>query len=397
MADTNFDFDELDKAVNELMTGVDTSQRNTSLDDPEDKVVSLDATAANVAAAPAPAPTTAPAPQPTPTVQPVAPAPAPAATPSLAVKRRGQFMDMVHPSSDMKTTKMSVGRQGVTVQPRPSATAPTPAPAPAVQPVAPESPVVSQAAPEPTFSLDTEPPTNFTPAEPAVSSTEPVAPEVTSEVSAPEPSVTPDFAGFEAPQSNPETPGITVEPVVAEAEPQPEPEQPAEEPLPTPMSSPFLPDAVVEKRPLGAHADTPAVAEESAKPDEDDGAPDGPPELPPAPEALPEELTSDLVSIESGAQPRSVAAEQSTNTEGVSAEESAPTPAGPTSIPQQYTEQPSTSDQTTTPIYDTANYPDVAQPAKPAKKSSALKWILWIVLLIVIGVGAGVAYYFLNH
>ena len=393
MADTNFDFDELDKAVNELMTGVDTSQRNTSLDDPEDKVVSLDATAANAAATPAPAATASLDPQPAPPVQSVSPAPAPAATPSLAVKRRGQFMDMVHPSSDMKTTKMSVGRQGVTVQPRPSATVPTSAPAPAAQPVAAESSVASQVTPEPILSLDAEPPTNFTPAESPAPSAEPVVPEVTPEASVPEPSVTPDFVGFEA-QSNLETPEITPEPV-AEVEPQPELEQPADEPQPAPMSSPFLPDAVVEKRPLGAHADM-SASEEPARTDETDGAPEGPPELPPAPEVLPEELSGDLVSIESGAQP-SAAAEQSTDTEGAPTEESPPAPTGPTSISQQYAEQPSTGDQTTTPIYDAANYPGVVQPAKPAKKSSALKWILWIVLLIVIGVGAGVAYYFLNH
>ena len=41
MAD--LDFDELDKAVNNLMAGVDTSKRQPGRDDPEEKVVDLDA------------------------------------------------------------------------------------------------------------------------------------------------------------------------------------------------------------------------------------------------------------------------------------------------------------------------------------------------------------------
>ena len=39
---SEIDFDELDRAVNDLMSNVDTSKRHEGLDDPEDKVVTLD-------------------------------------------------------------------------------------------------------------------------------------------------------------------------------------------------------------------------------------------------------------------------------------------------------------------------------------------------------------------
>lgn len=38
---TELDFDELDRAVNDLMHDVDTTKRPSGLDDPEDKVVEL--------------------------------------------------------------------------------------------------------------------------------------------------------------------------------------------------------------------------------------------------------------------------------------------------------------------------------------------------------------------
>jgi hypothetical protein len=66
-------------------------------------------------------------------------------------------------------------------------------------------------------------------------------------------------------------------------------------------------------------------------------------------------------------------------------------PAGPASITQQYTEQPSANQQSGS-IYDTENY---HQPlAHNAKKRSGAWVILWIFLLVILGAGAGVAFYF---
>ena len=135
---TELDFDELDKAVHSLMGDLDVSKRNPALDDPEDKIVTLGA--ANEAGTPAPAvaatlPTTAPdaeasvatvsvTDRPSAPVTPPQSVPATPASAPLAVKRRGQFMDVIHPSSNMKTPAAPVSRQGVTLQSSSPAVAP---------------------------------------------------------------------------------------------------------------------------------------------------------------------------------------------------------------------------------------------------------------------------------
>jgi hypothetical protein len=66
--------------------------------------------------------------------------------------------------------------------------------------------------------------------------------------------------------------------------------------------------------------------------------------------------------------------------------------AGPTSIPQQYREEPNTGDKDNGGIYDTDSY---HQPlAHPAKKKSGWLWVLWIVIILIIGAGGGAALYF---
>lgn len=175
-----------------------------------------------------------------------------------------------------------------------------------------------------------------------------------------------------------------------------EPEAPVPEPTDTPAQpgdSPFLSDAKVEKRPLGAFStETPSEAtDESPSTDEV-----------PTPEVSPEaEQTKEPVSAE---EPKTEEKEPDTQSqEAPAATESAETPAveatkpvdeptGPTSITQQYKEQPSTTDQPSGAIYDTESYhKPLAYPAK--KKSSALL-IVWIFALLVVGGGAGAAVYF---
>lgn len=148
--------------------------------------------------------------------------------------------------------------------------------------------------------------------------------------------------------------------------------------MPEPVTSPFLDDAKVEKRPLGAFSDaTPKpTVDLSAEllleaPDEelleaDNEAPEAPVEEPasevedePVPEVMPEEEIPSTF---------------------------------PTSITQQYKEQPSTSDQPSGAIFDTEAY---HQPlTHPEKKKSGAMVILWILVLILVGAAAGAAFYF---
>lgn len=65
---------------------------------------------------------------------------------------------------------------------------------------------------------------------------------------------------------------------------------------------------------------------------------------------------------------------------------------GPTSIAQQYQEKPNTGDQNSGAIFDTDSYHKGI--VKPVKKNSNLPWMIWIAALLVVGVGVGVAVYF---
>lgn len=174
------------------------------------------------------------------------------------------------------------------------------------------------------------------------------------------------------------------------------------------QSSPFIPDAKVDKRPLGGEL------VESAP--------------------VPEELSQDLMSIEAGESTSTPARPIAAPHEEVELERSSPedqptvvpivdertvsvakiTPAvttpetivssqkpealleaGPISIPQQYRETPSTGDQSNGAIYDTASY---HQPlSHPAKKRSSWWIVLLILLIIAFGAGAGAFFYFQGY
>lgn len=369
------DFDELDKAVNSLMGGMNTEKRNTALDDPEDTVVTLDGPAHDDAAKPvAPAPATnssatlspSESPQTTP-----APASSRPAQP-LAVKRRGQFMDMVHPSSDMKTVTSAPRREGVTVQP--------------------SSPFVPPALSQ--FGAG-EAGTELKP--------EPAAPVL--DVVTPAPSESPEFPASPKTEEGPaksEWPDpidmdASVAPSSNETEVPSEVIQEVASPVQDePLSSPFLPDAKVEKRPLGGGSTGDMMDETPSSPSV--STPAAAPDVPPV--QLPEELKTDVMALEStstsGSQPGLLDKTSPT----LAVVEQAPIAQAPKkeipqtgsgSIPQQYTEQPSTSNQTNTPIYDTSTH----QPLEGAlKKSSSMKWIILALVLLIIGAIAGAAYFY---
>jgi uncharacterized membrane protein len=129
-----------------------------------------------------------------------------------------------------------------------------------------------------------------------------------------------------------------------------------------PLETPFLTDAKIEKRPLGA------FSTESATP-----------ELPLIEEPIPQPV-ADVEEVEEVPVPE---VPQPVDEQ----------PAGPTSITQQYTEKPASETQTTGSIYDTEAY---HQPLTNApKKAGGVMVAVWIGALIVIGGGIGAGIYFI--
>lgn len=388
MAD--IDFDELDKAVNDLMTNVDASKRPMGLDDPEDTVVTIPESSSAPVTPSMPIPTPAPAPMAT-----VAPAPsapvstAASASPSLAVKRRGQFMDIVHPTRDMSGGPKPVSRQGATIQPGIDG-------------------IAASAAQQHTVTMSS------TPVVMPQNAQQPDEPTTPAQSSWPDPI---DMANSTAPATT------VAAPVMSDA--------PDDD---TPLTSPFLPDAKPEKRPLGnplqpeiIESPTPADTPSQTTPVVSD---------PPIPAvALPEEFSGDLMAVESrdlsshaeqqaatpdpapaialpapDEQPKLERGEEeplipATATPDPIAEPQAQSqqqpeaqpPAGG-SIAQQYTEQPSSGDQSNGSIYDTATYHQPIEPAVPAKKKTpTMVWIMVGVGLLLVGAIAGAAYFYFTR
>lgn len=336
---SDFDFDEIDKAVN---TALGTTPATTN---------------------PAPAPTPKVKPEEAKQVdeppvippvadKPVAPVtPAPIATPASAVapatpvtpqpstapatrRPSGRFMDMVHPSSDMRTATQ--------------ASTPTP----------------EDTSPIPTITLE---------------------------------SITP----VATPSSKVES-----EPVAAASlEPSFEFEL-EEDDWAKPLESPFIPDAKVEKRPLGGEAPTATQFDASelleapddprieahAMPDPIDFSEQKAAEQ----QALPEPEEIPLPDLKIHQEPEQPSAPQKEEGGyGVGSFQplaSSPgEPVGPASIAQQYTEKPAEEGETGA-IYDTEAY---HQPLTHAPKKNSGVWVvLWVTLLVLLGGGAGAAVYF---
>ncbi|MEI6850850.1 MAG: hypothetical protein WCK26_02705 [Candidatus Saccharibacteria bacterium] len=182
--------------------------------------------------------------------------------------------------------------------------------------------------------------------------------------------------------------------------------------------SPFISGTKVDKRPLGAFSDesvdkteeepvnveSPVVSHEIEAKSESKPETESESEIKSEPETetdtsastvIPAELQNDLLSIESDNSTNSTVPVDSGSGEannGVSKSE--PQSVGPTSIVQQYKEQPSTGDKKTGAIYDTDAYHKAL--VKPVKKKPSWLWALWIAILVVVGAGSGAAiYYFL--
>lgn len=170
-----------------------------------------------------------------------------------------------------------------------------------------------------------------------------------------------------------------------------------------PLSTPFLPDTKVEKRPLGgsglvmsqpqggqpmpasAPSDMPAGLSSNAT----SGAADVSPAVPEEDRqthagVVPEELGNELLALESG----------SHFSQQIADAPAASPVVGPVSIAQQYREVPSDTTPTSGAIYDTAQY---HQPLMhPAKKTPGWVWIVAIVGVLLIGAGLGALVYFVK-
>ena len=207
--------------------------------------------------------------------------------------------------------------------------------------------------------------------------------------------------------------------------------------MPEVQESPFLTGAKVEKRPLNAfmaeslNTALSGVVEDTVPKATDvevviekttgDGQNDNNSGQNDMDAPLPAELQGDLLSIESGnavsdpdpapepafvpistpvqapvqvAQQPPIASQPPIQTSAVNTVANRVNPAtdGPTSISQQYQERPNTGDQNSGSIYDTDSYHKAI--VKPAKKVASWLWVVWILLLLVVGSGVGAAIYF---
>jgi len=285
----DIDFDELDRAVNSLV-GSGSGQKPIATDEPKEKVLSINTTPS----------------RPTISNQPTI-----NAAPTLIEKRSsGQFMDVVHPSSNMRSLPLvmpsRLSRQGTTV---------------------------AQAS------------VNMAPMRPDVSSI-----------------------------TTPAVHNVAINPI-----------NPIIVPTDESIDSPFIPDAKVEKRPLGAFSAEPTAVDTATLGAKEPVAV----EKKELSQALPAELQSDLLLIESG----DVTAEDAevAKPDMKPIEPSPVQPIAPTSITQQYAEKPNTGDQNNGSIYDTDTYHKTM--IVPAKKKSSWMWVMWISILLIVGAGAGAAIY----
>ena len=344
----DIDFDEIDRAVSSVTSSGVPKRENIGRIVPTRPVTP-------VAAAPAPiveTPVDAPAPTPV------------ASTPSPAARRStGRFMDVVHSSSDMRPARSS-------------------APAAASlhrEEVADRTDVASR--PEPT-----------TVGSSAFHWPDPID---ALKPSTPEPYVAPAPVPIEVPAA----PAPVIEEFI--------PEEPAAS-----LESPFLANANIEKRPLGAFSDAssdlPLIEDPIPFSNDDAAQSDAAPELSKEVEALLAEPVETEIGSNDGALLPEEQFDEEPEEEIVAETEVIATPAfvpeptpapvadvpvGPTSITQQYKEQPSTTDAGATgSIYDTEAYhqPLVHTP----KKHSGVLVVVWIISLILVGGGIGAGVYF---
>lgn len=357
---TDLDFDELDKAVNSLM-------------DQKDQVASAEGSAVTTRS-PQPTESTASIQQSTTVVSASEPADLrPPTVPSVA-RRRGTFMDVFHPSSDMRTratsSASSVSREGVNLAPQ--STAKMELVNSPVAPVMPRQPNDKDLTNQLTEAKESESQAGaalYDPIAFAEQNEQPITDDALSDMPAS------DVNGIDEHEDKP----------VASS----------------PLESPFLPDAKVEKRPLGSMAPlSPHTIE--ATPSEDAM-------VATSPGKLPDEFSRQMMDIEAEQRTTPVVSEEAVVSEtpnvDIADDDVTPPLASATvhdsereppiqgAIPQQYTEKNSseaTNEHAT--IFDPAYH---GQDMKhQEKKKSGWGMVLMIIALVVLGGAGGVAYYY---
>lgn len=363
----DIDFDELDRAVSSVLEPV--ADKKPAPEEAAPAEVAPAATEPEKAPEVAPAPEAAPAVvETTPAVEPEATA-APAAKTPLAIKRRGQFMDVVHPSSDMTTSKPddapAAPTRKVTLAPLSASVVPEDAP---------ESVTPSTEAPAATAMPD--PTEAMTPAEvqTPVETVEPAPADV----------VMPD------PLDVMETQEETKDAASAEVSAIEDTTVDPNESLDTNAESaegeaasatPFLTDTKVDKRPLDAFSPDEAPAELAT------AAPVV------ASEPLPPELQADVIAVESNPSERM---DEEKEEAGADEKKESSESGFNASIPQQYasTDGAASDDHS---IFDTREYHQPLTPAK-TKKRGLPGWLVAIlVIFLLAGLGAAGGYFWFYY
>lgn len=375
----DIDFDELDRAVGSALGTDDTAVPDT----PTTSVA--DTTATPVVDAPS-VESLAPA-------SPSSPSPETAPKPASPARRRGQFLDMVHPSANMRST--------------------TPLPSTVRKTIA---PINADTTPEAIPDMQAE-----AHSEADSSGADTNAPVAVASISAPEAAVA---ETHDAPAAHPAWPDpldfASSQPKVAET-PESQPEEPSFVAVDTvaqsdaaevePSQTPFVTDAKVDKRPLGAFAPNGEETTESDEPVESPHAADAA-QLTADAESSSPEFSSDVNTIEAAG----VAIAEEQSAAAVEAQESAklaeqvlpekpaevpapevtapaaePAPVSPhdgvaQSIPQQYKTADVKKADDAHSLFDTKEY---HQPLIPEGKKKSKKGVLIVVLLVVLLVIGG--------
>jgi hypothetical protein len=380
----DLDFDELDRAVNSLIAktpnGVSGGNTNNT----------------SVPIVPDITPVPVIEPVPTPPMQlpvggglPIVPIIAP--TPVVERPNTGRFMDVVHPSSNMRTPFTGYEQ-------------------PPVQAVTPPTSPLPPMGPVPPVELVTSPITPMAPPDPIITEKPSIIDKWPDPIDFKGNNVTKDPSQVDK-DDDADIDSISND--IANTLNQTSSDSP---------DSPFLSGAKVEKRPLGAFSSdqttnngstfqpTPLLAPKipaTDSPSVSDSASiaaENPDENTP----LPAELQNDLLSIESDSttQPETpivstnitdvpvattATVNQPTVTASTASNTTISTPVT-TSISPQYKEQPSTGEQKNGAIYDTKTYHKAM--VRPAKRKSGWMWVIWIVIFLIVGAGTGAAVYF---
>lgn len=108
---------------------------------------------------------------------------------------------------------------------------------------------------------------------------------------------------------------------------------------------------------------------------------------------LPPELSDEVLSAEAVDETRNLNNDQVDSI--AKSQDSSPSKL-PGSINQQYKEEPSTGDKSSGAIFDTSTYHKEVDASPAKKKGSALKIVILALVLLIIGAGAGVAFFYLK-